>query len=210
MPQSYKTVLDCATSEFTEKRSRFIGCCKPVENERQAVEFINERRACNRGAKHNVYAYSLIEGSMRRFSDDGEPSGTAGMPSLDIITKNEIFNVCVVVTRYFGGVLLGTGGLVRAYSSSVQKTLEKAKIVLMQNCSVCSVQCSYNQYGRINSVIADSDAVTDNTVFEDGVHIDFHIPAEHLDMLKAKIADATCATVCVALDGEKYFATPVN
>ena len=113
MSDSYKTVKIESFGEFTEKRSRFIGYCKPVKTEEDATAFINEIRAKHWDARHNVYAYSLREGNLRRYSDDGEPSGTAGMPVLDVITKNGVYDVCVVVTRYFGGILLGKGGLVR-------------------------------------------------------------------------------------------------
>ena len=116
MNKDYKTVAREASDEFVEKRSRFIGYVKPVKTEEEAVAFINQKRSEHWDARHNVYAYSLREGNIKRYSDDGEPSGTAGMPVLDVIVKNEIYDVCVVVTRYFGGVLLGTGGLVRAYS----------------------------------------------------------------------------------------------
>ena len=107
MAKDYKTVSKQAKDEFVEKRSRFIGYCKPVTTEQEAIDFINEKRSEHWNATHNCYAYSLREGNIKRYSDDGEPSGTAGMPMLDVITKNEIYDVCVVVTRYFGGVLLG-------------------------------------------------------------------------------------------------------
>ena len=114
MSGDYKTVRRAAQDEFTEKRSRFIGYCAPVSTEAEATAFIEQLRRRHWDARHNVYAYSLREGNIRRYSDDGEPSGTAGMPVLDVIVKNGVCDVCVVVTRYFGGVLLGTGGVVRA------------------------------------------------------------------------------------------------
>ncbi|MBQ1830507.1 MAG: YigZ family protein, partial [Ruminococcus sp.] len=129
MNKDYKTVAREASDEFVEKRSRFIGYVKPVKTEEEAVAFINQKRSEHWDARHNVYAYSLREGNIKRYSDDGEPSGTAGMPVLDVIVKNEIYDVCVVVTRYFGGVLLGTGGLVRAYSQGSKIALESGGIV---------------------------------------------------------------------------------
>ena len=110
---------------FFKKRSRFIGYCAPVTTQEQALEFIEKIKSKHWDAKHNVYAYILREGGVKRYSDDGEPSGTAGMPVLDVITKNEIYDVCIVVTRYFGGVLLGTGGLVRAYSQGAKVALKQ-------------------------------------------------------------------------------------
>ena len=153
MEKDYKTVLENAKDEFVEKRSRFIGYCRPVKTEKEAVDFINEIRSEHWNATHNVYAYSLREGNIKRYSDDGEPSGTAGMPVLDVIVKNEIYDVAVVVTRYFGGVLLGTGGLVRAYSHGSKIALEAAQIVMMQNCLMCECECAYNQYGKVSSLI---------------------------------------------------------
>ena len=123
MNKDYKTVQKSSNDEFVEKRSRFIGYCTPVKSEQEAVDFINAKRSEHWNATHNVYAYSLREGNIKRYSDDGEPSGTAGMPVLEVITNNDVFDVCIVVTRYFGGVLLGTGGLVRAYSKGAKLAL---------------------------------------------------------------------------------------
>ena len=128
--KDYKTVKTESHDEFTEKRSRFIGYVKPVKTEDEATGFISSIRSKHWDARHNVYAYSLREGNIKRYSDDGEPSGTAGMPVLDVITKNEVYDVCVVVTRYFGGVLLGTGGLVRAYSQGAKLALGHLDLVL--------------------------------------------------------------------------------
>ena len=130
MAGDYKTPTIEAHGEFTEKRSRFIGYCKPVTSEEEATRFISQIRSKHWDARHNVYAYSLREGNIKRYSDDGEPSGTAGMPVLDVIVKNEVFDVCVVVTRYFGGILLGTGGLVRAYSQAAKLALDAGKVTI--------------------------------------------------------------------------------
>lgn len=205
MAKDYKTVSQSAKDEFVEKRSRFIGYCKPVSSEQEAIDFINEKRSEHWNATHNVYAYSLRDGNIKRYSDDGEPSGTAGMPTLDVITKNEIYDVCVVVTRYFGGVLLGTGGLVRAYSQGAKLALEAGGIVLMQSCDICSLKCSYNQYGKISSIIIEMGAVVDDTIFEADVIINFHIKSEYLLGLNKKLADLTCGEVQVVLDGNSYF-----
>ncbi len=183
MAKDYKTVLENASDEFVEKRSRFIGYCKPVKTEQEAIDFINEKRSEHWNATHNVYAYSLREGNIKRYSDDGEPSGTAGMPVLDVIVKNEIFDVVVVVTRYFGGVLLGTGGLVRAYSHGSKIAVEAAKPVIMQNCLVCEARCAYNQYGKVSSLIIGVGAAVDDTVYESDVLVKFHIKPDLLGTL---------------------------
>ena len=210
MAKDYKTVLENACDEFVEKRSRFIGYCKPVKTEQEAIDFINEKRSEHWNATHNVYAYSLREGNIKRYSDDGKPSGTAGMPVLDVIVKNEIFDVVVVVTRYFGGVLLGTGGLVRAYSHGSKIAVEAAKPVIMQNCLVCEARCAYNQYGKVSSLIIGVGAAVDDTVYESDVLVKFHIKPDLLGTLNKKLADATSGEVTVGQKDEQYFAVQIN
>lgn len=210
MAKDYKTVLENASDEFVEKRSRFIGYCKPVKTEQEAIDFINEKRSEHWNATHNVYAYSLREGNIKRYSDDGEPSGTAGMPVLDVIVKNEIFDVVVVVTRYFGGVLLGTGGLVRAYSHGSKIAVEAAKPVIMQNCLVCEARCAYNQYSKVSSLIIGVGAAVDDTVYESDVLVKFHIKPDLLGTLNKKLADATSGEVTVEQKDEQYFAVQIN
>lgn len=210
MAKDYKTVLENASDEFVEKRSRFIGYCKPVKTEQEAIDFINEKRSEHWNATHNVYAYSLREGNIKRYSDDGEPSGTAGMPVLDVIVKNEIFDVVVVVTRYFGGVLLGTGGLVRAYSHGSKIAVEAAKPVIMQNCLLCEARCAYNQYGKVSSLIIGVGAAVDDTVYESDVLVKFHIKPDLLGTLNKKLADATSGEVTVEQKDEQYFAVQIN
>lgn len=210
LAKDYKTVLENASDEFVEKRSRFIGYCKPVKTEQEAIDFINEKRSEHWNATHNVYAYSLREGNIKRYSDDGEPSGTAGMPVLDVIVKNEIFDVVVVVTRYFGGVLLGTGGLVRAYAHGSKIAVEAAKPVIMQNCLVCEARCAYNQYGKVSSLIIGVGAAVDDTVYESDVLVKFHIKPDLLGTLNKKLADATSGEVTVEQKDEQYFAVQIN
>lgn len=210
LAKDYKTVLENSSDEFVEKRSRFIGYCKPVKTEQEAIDFINEKRSEHWNATHNVYAYSLREGNIKRYSDDGEPSGTAGMPVLDVIVKNEIFDVVVVVTRYFGGVLLGTGGLVRAYSHGSKIAVEAAKPVIMQNCLVCEARCAYNQYGKVSSLIIGVGAAVDDTVYESDVLVKFHIKPDLLGTLNKKLADATSGEVTVEQKDEQYFAVQIN
>ncbi len=210
MTQDYKTVSCENSDEFVEKRSRFIGYCKPVKTEKEAVEFINEIRSKHWNATHNVYAYSLREGNIKRYSDDGEPSGTAGMPVLDVITKNDIVDVVVVATRYFGGVLLGTGGLVRAYSQCAKIALNSARIIMMCMCYDCKLKCTYNQYGKVSALISDTSGVIDDTVYESDVIINFHLSPDKYDALNKKLADATSGQVMACVEREKYYKTEVN
>ena len=209
MAADYKTVRRQSSDEFTEKRSRFIGYCKPVTTEEEAVAFITEIRSKHWDARHNVYAYSLREGNLRRYSDDGEPSGTAGMPVLDVITKNEVTDVCVVVTRYFGGVLLGKGGLVRAYAQGAKLALAAGEVISMQCCALCTLNCNYNQYGKVSSTVMETGGVIDDTLYEAEVKICFHIKPDFLPSLNKKLADVTAGEVSAQENGEKYFISEI-
>ena len=208
MEDFYKTVLKEAQDEFTEKRSRFIGYCKPVKTEQEAVAFINEKRSIHWDATHNVYAYVLKEGNIQRYSDDSEPQGTAGVPTLDVIRKSGVVDCVVVVTRYFGGVLLGAGGLVRAYSHGAKIALDAANIITMENCFCCSVSMSYNQYGKVSTLIPQSEGVIDESFFTDDVKIHFHIAKAKLPILQKKIKDATSGEIIPEILEEKFFVKP--
>jgi uncharacterized YigZ family protein len=205
MDTSYKTVKTENHDEFVEKHSRFIGYCKPVATEQEAVDFINMIKKKHWDARHNCYAYSLRDSQIRRYSDDGEPSGTAGMPILDVITKSGIVDVVVVVTRYFGGILLGTGGLVRAYSQGCKLALESAGPVTMELCSECFIRCSYNRYGKLNTVIIDNGGTVDSVDYADDVKINFHIPSEKVAALDKIFADVTSGEIKTEISGEKFF-----
>lgn len=204
----YKTVRAEASGELTEKRSRFIGYCKPVSTEEEATAFIAAIRSRHWDARHNVYAYSLRGGNLRRYSDDGEPSGTAGMPVLDVLQKSGVTDVCVVVTRYFGGVLLGTGGLVRAYSQAARLGLDAAQVVLMERCAVCTLRCTYTHYGKIASLLQEHGAGLDDTVYEAEVLLRFHIKPEALPGLNKALADATAGEISVETEKEEFFPKP--
>lgn len=204
--ESYKTVEKEACDELTEKRSRFIGYCKPVKTEAEAVEYINIIKSKHWDARHNVYAYCIREGQTKRYSDDGEPQGTAGVPVLEVLTKNGITDVVVVVTRYFGGILLGTGGLVRAYSASAKKAVEAANVINMVRCSVCTLICDYNRYGKVSSIIPQSGGIIDESSFGSEVSITFHIESGSLERFNKLLADATCGELCTKVEYEDYFA----
>ncbi len=201
----YKTVLNEAQDEFYEKRSRFIGYCKPVKTEQEAIDFIHSKRSVHWDATHNVYAYIIKDGNIQRYSDDGEPQGTAGVPVLDVIKKNNVVDCVVVVTRYFGGILLGGGGLVRAYSHSAKIALNAGKIIIMETCYCCSVRISYNQYGKVSTLIIQTEGVIDDTFFTDNVKINFHISKLNLNLLQKKLNDATSGEIIAEVLEEKYF-----
>lgn len=201
----YRTIARAAQDEFVEKRSRFIGYIKPVTSEEEAIAFIEEIRAKHWNATHNVYAYSLREGNICRYSDDGEPSGTAGQPVLSVLTKSGITDAVVVVTRYFGGVMLGAGGLVRAYSHGAAIAVTAGEPIIMRLCVMCTVDCDYAQYGRVAAIIPESGGVVDDSAFGERVELTFHMTPEQLEAMKPKLADATCGQCEVTVIGEEYY-----
>lgn len=187
--QEYKTVEKEASDFFIEKKSKFIGYAKPVKTQEEAVDFISEIKSKHWDATHNVYAYVLRENNIQRYSDDGEPSGTAGVPVLDVMLKESLVDVCVVATRYFGGTLLGAGGLVRAYSHTSKIALEAAGIITMAQCSVMSAEVDYSFYDRLNILLSDFSAVILNTSFSDKVCVEFSVKENIVDLLNAKLID---------------------
>ena len=200
--QSYKTLGQYAAEEYIVKRSRFIGYAKPVKTEKDALEFIEEIRKKHWDATHNVYAYSIREGSIKRYSDDGEPQGTAGMPVLNVITQEDVTDCVVVVTRYFGGILLGGGGLVRAYTHSAKIGVDAAQIITMVPWSVCSLSCDYTFYGKIETLIRDFGGVMGDTEFSENVNIIFKIEQGTEESFDKKLKDLTNARVSFEVIGE--------
>lgn len=185
----YKTIRKRAESSFTEKKSEFIGYISPAETEEEAIAFINEIRAMHRKATHNCYAYILRNNNTSRHSDDGEPGGTAGMPIYDVLSKNGITDVVCVVTRYFGGILLGTGGLVHAYSKGASTALANSDIVTMEVADSLKISCDYTMYGMIGSVLPEYEAIIRNTEYSDIVCIYADVKAELTAELISKLID---------------------
>ena len=169
----YLTVLGESSAEYVEKRSRFIANLRHCETEEEATAFLEEMRSKYWDARHNVFAYSVSGGSLCRFSDDGEPHGTAGKPILDVINGSEVKNIAIVVTRYFGGVLLGTGGLVRAYSKSAKDALDNANIVEMIPCTLFTTVCEYTDHQKLLSLIENSGGKIEDTEFTDKVSLKY-------------------------------------
>ena len=183
----YKTIRKRAESSFTEKKSEFIGYISPAETEEEAIAFINEIRAMHRKATHNCYAYILRNNNTSRHSDDGEPGGTAGMPIYDVLSKNGITDVVCVVTRYFGGILLGTGGLVHAYSKGASTALANSDIVTMEVADSLKISCDYTMYGMIGSVLPEYEAIIRNTEYSDIVCVYADVKAEVTAELISKL-----------------------
>lgn len=202
--QEYKTLARPSQDEFTEKRSRFIGYACPVVSEQEALDFIASIKSKHWDAKHNVYAYCLREGNVCRYSDDGEPSGTAGIPVLSVLQKNGLTDCAVVVTRYFGGILLGGGGLVRAYSHAASLGVNASGVITMRLCGLCRLTCDYSQYGRVNSLIPECGGMIINSDFGAGVEMSFHMTREDFDAFLPKLADASNGSVSAEMIGEAF------
>lgn len=175
--EDYTTIQGTATAEIEEKRSRFIANASFVDNEQAALDFLANIRAQHRTARHNVYAYVLREGNRVRYSDDGEPAKTAGLPVLEAIQHSGITDCIIVVTRYFGGTLLGTGGLVRAYTASATAALQQAKIVTVRSCVSVEIILDYSLYERAVLLFQGAGAQLEEPVFSDKVALKGILPA---------------------------------
>lgn len=204
MMKEYKTVEKEGVDEFVEKKSRFIGHVKPVKTQQEATEFINLLKSKYWDATHNVYAYVLRENNICRSSDDGEPSGTAGVPVLDVLLKEQLVDVCVVVTRYFGGTLLGAGGLVRAYSHGSKIAVESGGIITMAPCKIMTVSVNYSFYDRMNNLLAESGANVIESDFSDVVNIKFSIKADNKDVLADKLTQQSNGKYSLKEIGEEF------
>ena len=183
-----KRPRNTANIEFIERKSVFIGFSTSVENEIQALEIIKQKKKEYADATHNVYAY-VIGDAIARYSDDNEPQGTAGMPVLNAIRMSGITDVLVIVTRYFGGILLGAGGLVRAYSSAASMALDKGGFKIFENYNSFNVNLSYSDYGKFTTELQNFDAIIDDTVFADDVCVTFAIKEDITDNFKKRISD---------------------
>lgn len=182
------TLAGAGTGEYTEKRSVFLGYAMPVETEDAAIAFVKEIRKKHADARHNVYAYR-IGANLTRYSDDGEPSGTAGMPVLDLLRHGEITNAVIVVTRYFGGTLLGTGGLVRAYTAAGKAALESAGTKLVREMATCVVRCPYGDFGRITDACPNFEAQAAEPIFAEDVTLTLTMPATRKEDFTAWLVD---------------------
>lgn len=201
----YKTMAAPATAEFVEKRSRFIGYISPVLTEAEAISFINSIKEMHREATHNVYAYALRDGQTRRYSDDGEPQGTAGIPVLDVIQKAGLVDVAVVVTRYFGGTLLGAGGLVRAYTAGAAQAIEAGVIKTMSPCTVLEMDIDYGMYGKVTYILPKYSTKVLESDFGVVVKLKIMIKDSDLQAFRRELEETTSATV-YPYETEKLYA----
>ena len=192
---SYRTLSCQAQDEYIVKHSRFIGYAKPVKTEKEAQEFIAEISKKHWDAKHNVYAFSIRENSTKRFSDDGEPHSTAGLPVMEVMNHSEITDIAIVVTRYFGGILLGTGGLVRAYSEAARLALETADVVTILPAKCFEINCDYGDYDPLLKLLEGFGVKILSPDFTHNISLKVAVKAELYDDLQLKCTDKFCARI---------------
>lgn len=201
----YKTLHEFGTDEITIEKSTFIGYAKPIKTEEEAVEFINEIKKKHKDARHNVWAYTVGKSmNIQRYSDDGEPQGTAGIPTLEVIKKEDLRDVVVVVTRYFGGIKLGAGGLVRAYTKGAKLGLEAGKIIEKVMYQEVRIKIDYNQLGKVQNEIMNMGYFIKDTVYEDNVEIIVYSRVNEKETIIEKIKDITSGTAQISL-GEEFY-----
>lgn len=200
----YKTARAASETEFTVNKSRFIGRCFPVSSEEEALARLDEIRKLHHDATHNCWAYNL-RGGIMRFSDDGEPGGTAGMPIMDTIIRSETLDAIIIVTRYFGGILLGSGGLVRAYSKSASDALSSAGVLQMLPCSEIEFFVDYSRYGGIEGFVR-SNSTVKNTEFLDNIRFNCLVPFDDAEGFIAEIIERTDGRSSPKIISEEYLA----
>lgn len=174
--ESYQTIKAAAQARIVEKKSEFIANISPATSEEEAIAFLEKVRAEHRTASHNVYAYILREGSRQRYSDDGEPAKTAGLPVLGVLTHAQVEDCALVVTRYFGGTLLGTGGLVRAYTTAAKAGLQAAQVVTIQLCARLQIQLEYPLYEQALRILTAHGATWEEPVFASDITLQATLP----------------------------------
>lgn len=206
------TVAEYGTDEFTEKKSKFIGYVKHVETEEEANQFIAEIKSKHWDAKHNVYAYILGEnGSTQRSTDDGEPAGTAGRPVLEVIKGENLTNTAVVVTRYFGGVLLGTGGLVRAYGKAAKIAIESANIVRPVKMKTVAICADYDLVGKIQNFLIQKEITIDHIDYLNNAMIYCLIENEQVDRFSEILEQHFQMNIpCTILNEDQWHYVPVD
>ena len=202
--ESYITIQQYASYEYEDRKSIFIGETKPVSTESEALAFIESVKKTYPDARHHVYAYVLRENSIMRFTDDGEPQGTAGMPVLDIIRKNGLTDIAIVVTRYFGGTLLGTGGLVRAYTAAALGAVENAEIITYDTYVTLNIEATYSDFQKFTPVFQEMGFRSEDTRYTDKVIVSGSIRKACSDSLIDKLVQITSARVKVQIIDEKF------
>lgn len=203
---SYFTIKDESKAEFKEKKSIFIGQVKRVETEDAAKEFIQKVKSQHKEARHNVYAYIIGENKMvQRYSDDGEPHGTGGIPMLEVLKKSEITDVVVVVTRYFGGILLGTGGLARAYSKGASLAIKEAGVVEKVKGILLEIVIEYDLLGKLQHICAELNTHIENIEYTEKVKIEILCEFSNLEKLESQIIEVTSGKALLQEEEPKMY-----
>ncbi|HHW48901.1 MAG TPA: YigZ family protein [Clostridiaceae bacterium] len=210
MRKEYKTVLRYATAEIEEKKSRFIASVKPVSTEQEALDFIQSLKTKYWDATHNVYAYYIGgDNVVQRFSDDGEPSGTAGLPVLEVIKRMELQDLAIVVTRYFGGTLLGAAGLIRAYGKSASMGIEAASVARRVLCKQMIITVEYALFGRIQSQIISKGFTIKDIIYGQDVEMMVFVPVDEVEGFSKMVVDDSSGRALVET-GENTYITLDN
>jgi len=203
----YLTPRGPGEAVIVEKRSRFIGSIRPVSDEDAARGFLAEIRATYKDAHHHVYAYNLRDNNILRYSDDGEPKGTGGLPALEVLRREGIFDVCCVVTRYFGGIPLGAPGLTRAYAGMAKAALDAAGIAVMRTWTSVTLSCPYALWRMVKLVIASAGGVVEDVDFGTDVTVELALPSSALDGFSEQITDITAGQAFLLVGPESFRAT---
>ena len=203
-PKLYTTLGKSASAEYTEKKSVFIGYASPVKTEQEALDFINAVRKKHSDARHNVFAYQLNGGGIARYSDDGEPQGTAGVPVLEVIKKSGADDCVIVVTRYFGGILLGASGLVRAYSTAAKSAVDAAGVVTYESYREFTLECGYSEYQRVEAELPKYGVIVDSSDFGGNVAMRLAVKAAIYDEFSARLAEMFAGRVVPEPVGERF------
>ncbi len=209
MSESFLTIMDFVEAELVEKHSRFLGhMCHTIDKE-QSEKFISKIKSEYKDASHNVSAYTIYDTGIMYCSDDGEPQGTAGRPVLEVLKREKIFNVCVVITRYFGGVLLGTGGLARAYSDTCKLLIKNANFANCKICDFLTVIVDYSDLSKVERIIEDFEVRILRKDFADKVSVNLLIETEQLDALKNALTNATAAKAEIKINESNWERIPI-
>lgn len=206
MVNNYIELDICGQGEVVEKKSRFIAYVHKVETEEEAYEFVESIKKKNYDARHNCFAFSVgVDMPLHRFSDDGEPQGTAGKPILEVIIGSDIKNICIVVTRYFGGTLLGTGGLLRAYTDAAKEGINNSTVVNKMYVNRLLIETDYNGMGKLQYILNNENIPMEDTEYTDKVIMKALVPIDKVPYIKKLIIEATSARANIVKDEEFYY-----
>lgn len=198
MIKEYRTILSEGNGEIVEKKSRFIGCVRHVESEDEANAFILEKKKQYYDARHNCYAYIIgEENPVMRFSDDGEPGGTAGKPILEVINGGNLTNVCIVVTRYFGGTLLGTGGLVRAYTDAAKECIANTVVMCSRLVYPVLIKTNYTDLGKLQYLLSNEKLEVVDSDYGEDVSLKIEVPFDDMERIEKLLIEATAARAAI-------------